>query len=152
MGAAQGEVVECDVEEGIARESAHPLQHLLAGLPEPLRLLWAGARPGEPVQPGPGLRLRSAQQQIAVPKTRERIEPGILRLVLRLNRLGLAEGRRALLPPARLVQGVGPRRPGGHPLKGIAAAVGQLDALLAERHGARHVPQGQGQLAEVAGD
>ena len=78
-------------------------------------------------------------------------EASDFRLPLRLHRLGLAEGRRALLPPALRVQGVGPGRPVAQPLEGIAAAVGQLDALLAERHGACHGPQGQGQLAEVAG-
>jgi hypothetical protein len=49
------------------------------------------------------------------------------------------------------VQGVGPSRPIDHPLKVIAAAVSQLDALLAERHGAWHGAQGESQLAEIAG-
>lgn len=61
-------------------------------------------------------------------KTRERVEPGVLRLKFCLHRLGLAESRRAFLPPARLVQGVGPPCPTCYSLKGIASAVGQLDA------------------------
>ena len=103
---------------------------------------------------GPPLHLRvlsPAQQQIAVPVALERIEERELRLSLRLHRLGLAEGRARLLDVARLVQRVGQGCSDSHPQKGVAAPIGQLDALLSVADGLGHVAGRQGQLAEVVG-
>src|SRR5947209_19824825 len=106
MRPAQAQVVEGDVEEisGATQDNPkrllRPLPHLPAPLAEPPRLLRGR---GEAVQSGPVLRLPTAQQQVAISIARQRKEPGVLGLPLRLHSLGLAEGLRALLPPARLV-------------------------------------------------
>src|SRR5215210_177633 len=129
-----------------------PHQHLPTGLPVLLGLLQAGARPGEPIQPSPVLRLRPAQEQIAVWKTPEWVEPEILWRPPHQPGLSLAENRRALFPPARLVQGVGPPRRVVPPLVGSTAAAGvQFDALLAERRRVLYFSQDQGQPTEVTG-
>lgn len=78
------------------------------------------ANPGEggpapPVQErGPGPALRRAQQQLAIPKTRPRVEPGIFRLELGLEVLGLDERPLRLLVFPRQMPGMGILRAGIH--------------------------------------
>ena len=64
-------------------------------------------------------------------------------------RLGLAEDRQGALRASGLVQGIGQPHPPGHSLKGIAAAAGQLHALLGCAHRGGYVAQRQVQFAEV---
>ena len=102
----------------------------------------------------PALHLRDlalAQQQVAVLKALHGIEERELGLACLLHLLGLAKGGLCFCQRPRLVQRIGQGRSVDHSLKGIATAVGQLDALPGVVERLLHVAEGQVEFAEVVG-
>ena len=91
------------------------------------------------------------EQQIAIVIALERIEPRVLGLPFRLERLGLLEQRLRARRLARLVQGIGPGGAADHALEGVPAPVGMVDARLAHRHRLGDIAERQMQLGEIAG-
>ena len=92
------------------------------------------------------------QEPIGIPEALQRIEPRELRLPLRLHPLRLGEQRPGLRPLPGLMQGVGGGGAVGHLLKGIPAAVGEVDGAAAVGHRLAQPAQRHLQLAEVAGN
>jgi hypothetical protein len=68
-----------------------------------------------------------------------------------LHPLGFLEEGSRLVPTAERVEGGGNGCPGDHALEGIAALVGELDALLGRNEGLAHVATSLEKLAEVGG-
>ena len=146
----------------MSRSSSAALSTIFKRLRRPLLDLAEGVERGFELGPvrsreagrqgrGPRHALGIAKEQVAIPEAWQRVEERVLRLVLRLHRLGLAEEGEGVRPRARLMPGIGQRRALDHPLEGIAAAVGELDRLLRVPHRGGQLAQRQLQLAQIAG-
>ncbi len=113
VGAAEGEMVEGDAEE--PEVGLGPLQRLRGAFPHV----------GVPAQ---------LEQEVAVLEALERVEQRVGRLSRLLHALGFFEVRGGLLPEARRMQGRGQHRSRAIAMEGVAALVGELDALRGLRH------------------
>jgi hypothetical protein len=126
VGAAEGEVIEGDVEERVPGRDG--VQH---------------ARGAFPHLGVPAL----IEQEVAVQEAPERVEPRISRLPLLLHPLGFLELRDGFLPAAQRVQGRSDFRPADHALGGVTALVGEVDAGPGLRHGLAQVAVGLEKLS-----
>jgi hypothetical protein len=72
-------------------------------------------------------------------------------LLLLLHLFGLLKETSSLAGSTPLVQSVGQRGTFRHSMEGVAAAIGQLDALFGVTDSLLNIAEGQVKLAEVAG-
>ncbi len=122
---------------------------------EGAKVFFVPLRPGVSHHRLPRRAFGVGQQQVAVAESRQRVEQRVLGLNVGLHLFGLAEQGQRVVVAARLVQGVGQRRPFAHPLELIPAAVGEGHGLLGVVYRparlAQQLAQRQLQLAQVAG-